>query len=145
MQLGPARQQGTTEDSTIRGVVTGSSGPEAGVWVIAETEELETPFRKIVVTDEMGRYLLPDLPDASYTLWARGYGLADSAPVVARSGGTVDLRTRDAETPQQAAEIYPANHWYSLLRLHGRTSFRAQATTAMALGRVYKPLGSGSI
>ena len=39
----------------IAGVVMGPSGPEAGVWVIAETDDLPTKFRKIVVTDERGK------------------------------------------------------------------------------------------
>jgi len=50
----------------IGGVVTGPSGPEAGVWVIAETDGLPTKFARIVVTDDQGRYLVPDLPAASY-------------------------------------------------------------------------------
>ena len=62
----------------IGGVVTSTRGPEAGVWVIAETEELKTPFIKIVVTDDAGRYVLPQLPTATYNVWVRGYGLADS-------------------------------------------------------------------
>ena len=53
----------------IGGVVTGPSGPEAGVWVIAETTELPTRFNRIVVTDDQGRYVLPDLPDATYDVW----------------------------------------------------------------------------
>ena len=36
----------------IGGVVTGVKGPEAGVWVIAETTDLPTKYAKIVVTDE---------------------------------------------------------------------------------------------
>jgi hypothetical protein len=44
------------------GVVRSSGGPEAGVWVIAETTDTSTKFRKIVVTDDQGRYLLPDHP-----------------------------------------------------------------------------------
>ena len=62
----------------LAGRVTGPSGPEAGVWVIAETRELPTPFAKIVVTDDQGRYLVPDLPAATYNVWVRGYGLVDS-------------------------------------------------------------------
>ena len=65
----------------IGGVVTSADGPEAGVWVIAETDDLPTKFRKIVVTDDRGRYVLPDLPEASYQLWVRGYGLVDSPRV----------------------------------------------------------------
>src|SRR4051812_46106199 len=59
----------------IGGVVTGPNGPEAGVWVIAETTDLPTKYAKIVVTDAAGRYLIPDLPRAAYRVWVRGYGL----------------------------------------------------------------------
>src|SRR5262245_30443634 len=62
----------------IGGVVASSKGPEGGVWVIAETTDLPTRFIKIVVTDDRGRYLLPDLPKANYNVWVRGYGLVDS-------------------------------------------------------------------
>jgi hypothetical protein len=57
-------------------VVTSRSRPEAGVWVIAETRELGTRFAKIVVTDDRGRFVLPDLPKAQYQVWVRGYGLS---------------------------------------------------------------------
>ena len=50
----------------LGGVVTSSKGPEAGVWVIAETTDLPTKYVKIVVTDDRGRYLVPDLPKANY-------------------------------------------------------------------------------
>src|SRR5918992_587202 len=63
----------------IGGVVTSPKGPEAGVWVVAETMELPTKFVKIVVTDDRGRYVVPDLPKANYSVWVRGYGLVDSA------------------------------------------------------------------
>ena len=69
--------------SAITGVVTSDAGPEAGVWVVAETRDLPTTFRKIVVTGDDGRFLLPELPGASYSVWVRGYGLLDSAPVTA--------------------------------------------------------------
>src|SRR5437867_330465 len=62
------------DNDDIGGVVTGANGPEAGVWVIAETTDLPTRFIRIVVTDDQGRYLLPDLPSASYNVWVRGYG-----------------------------------------------------------------------
>jgi hypothetical protein len=58
----------------IGGVVTGPSGPEAGVWVIAETTDLPTKFARMVVTDVQGRYVVPDLPKATYRVWVRGYG-----------------------------------------------------------------------
>src|SRR5262245_18223304 len=57
----------------IGGVVTGKHGPEASVWVIAETSELGTLFAKMVVTDDRGRYVIPDLPAATYRIWVRGY------------------------------------------------------------------------
>ena len=68
----------TVGDTDIGGVVSGPSGPEAGVWVIAETTDLPTKFARMVVTDDQGRYLIPDLPRANYQIWVRGYGLVDS-------------------------------------------------------------------
>src|SRR5215467_8787990 len=84
----------------IGGVVTSSKGPEAGVWVIAETKDLPTPFIKIVVTDDRGRYVLPDLPKATYSVWVRGYGLVDSAKVKAAPGKIVNLTATLAASPQ---------------------------------------------
>ena len=71
---------------TIRGIVTNGKTAEAGVWVIAETDDLPTKFAKIVVTDERGRFLIPELPKASYRVWVRGYGLVDSKKVKASPG-----------------------------------------------------------
>ncbi|WP_270934241.1 carboxypeptidase-like regulatory domain-containing protein [Falsiroseomonas oryzae] len=101
----------------IGGVVTGPNGPEAGVWVIAETTDLPTRFAKIVVTDERGRYLIPDLPAASYRVWVRGYGLVDSPRVEGTPGRALDLRATPAPTPAAAAEYYPGMYWYSMLRI----------------------------
>ena len=70
----------------IGGTVMGPAGPEAGVWVIAETEDLDTRYLKIVVTDDNGAFLIPDLPDAGYQVWVRGYGLDDSVKVAATPG-----------------------------------------------------------
>src|SRR4051812_22772857 len=77
----PAADTVRVDADDVGGVVTGASGPEAGVWVIAETSDLPTKFVKIVVTDDRGRYLLPDLPKATYNVWVRGYGLVDSPKV----------------------------------------------------------------
>src|SRR5689334_14994424 len=76
-------------DNDIGGKVTGAEGPEAGVWVIAETNDLPTKFVRIVVTDEQGRYLIPDLPKATYSVWVRGYGLVDSPKIRSMQGKTV--------------------------------------------------------
>src|SRR5690242_21495616 len=80
------------DNDVIGGVVTGAHGPEAGVWVIAETTGLPTPFAKIVVTDDHGRYVIPDLPQANYDVWVRGYGLVDSPRVVTKPGKIVNLQ-----------------------------------------------------
>ena len=114
--LGAVQEPGTVaEAADLRGVVRSPAGPEAGVWVIAETDDLDTLFRKIVVTGDDGRFLVPDLPAAAYRVWVRGYGLLDSEPVTARPGEAVALEARLAATPQEAAAVYPANYWYSLL------------------------------
>ena len=81
-------------EKDIGGVVSGPHGPEAGVWVIAETTELPTRFRRIVVTDDQGRYLVPDLPQADYSLWARGYGLIDSPKMRVKPGQRLDLAAK---------------------------------------------------
>src|SRR5690606_8389704 len=84
-------QSVTVDVDDIGGAVTGPNGPEAGVWVIAATRELSTPFVRIVVTDDRGRFLVPDLPDATYEVWVRGYGLVDSPKQQVRPGGTLEL------------------------------------------------------
>jgi hypothetical protein len=107
----------------IGGVVTSSKGPEAGVWVIAETTNLPTKFRKIVVTDDQGRYMLPELPNVTYKVWVRGYGLVDSKPVEAKPGKTLALTAVVAPTPQAAAQYYPADYWFSMLNIPPKTAF----------------------
>ena len=80
----------------ITGVVRSSQGPEAGVWVIAETKDLPTNFIKIVVTDDQGRFMVPELPAANYSVWVRGYGLVDSTPIQMKPAHDADHADRDA-------------------------------------------------
>src|SRR5213083_647814 len=113
----------------IGGVVTGPNGPEAGGWVIAETRDLPAKFVRIVVTDNRGRYLLPDLPKASYAVRVRGYGLIDSPKVPGQPGATLNLAAVAAPTPRAAAEYYPAGYWFSLMRVPDKSEF-ARSTGA---------------
>src|SRR6202158_4029801 len=119
-QSGPSAQMGSKEISVA---VTSSNGAEAGVWVIAETSDLPTKFRKIVVTDDAGRYLLPELPQANYKVWVRGYGLVDSKAVEATPGKTLALTAVIAPNPRAAAQYYPADYWFSLLKIPPKSAF----------------------
>src|SRR6202521_1061529 len=101
----------------IRGTVQSAHGAEAGIWVIAETQDFQTRFAKIVVTDETGRYLLPGLPKAKYSVWTRGYGLADSPKVAATPGQALDLTALVAPDAATAAKAYPAAYWYAMMRV----------------------------
>ena len=118
----PGAGQGATpavavDADDIGGVVTGARGPEAGVWVIAETRDLPTRLIKSVVTDDQGRYLVPDLPKGNYDVWVRGYGLVDSPKTQSSPGKTVNLKAVPAPNPRAAAEYYPAQYWFALLQL----------------------------
>jgi hypothetical protein len=105
------------DNDDIGGVVTGPRGPEAGVWVVAETRETATRLVKIAVTDDRGRYLIPDLPKANYDVWVRGYGLVDSAKVKTAPGKSLNLTAVAAPAPGAAAAYYPAQYWFSLLQV----------------------------
>jgi hypothetical protein len=112
----------------IQGTVRSATGPEAGVWVIAETKDLPTGFIKIVVTDDQGRYLLPELPAANYNVWVRGYGLADSKPVSSRpstanNAPALNLTTVAAKDKVEAAKVYPGNYWMSMLEPPAKSAF----------------------
>ena len=111
------------DSDDIGGVVSGPNGPEAGVWVIAETNDLDVRYIKSVVTDDEGRYVVPDLPDANYEVWARGYGLVDSAKTSTTPGELVDITAIPAPTPADAAQYYPAIYWYSMLNIPGPDEF----------------------
>ena len=113
----------------IGGVVTGPKGPEAGVWVIAETTDLPTRLIKTVVTDDKGRYVIPDLPKATYTVWARGYGLIDSAKTQCAPGKVVNITAVPAPDAKAAAQFYPSNYWFSLLQPPAKSEFPGTGPT----------------
>jgi hypothetical protein len=119
-QAAPAVSIGSTD---IGGVVTGPKGPEAGVWVIAETTDLPTKMNKIVVTDDQGRYVIPDLPKANYTVWARGYGLVDSAKTQSEPGKIINITAIPAPTEAAAAQYYPAIYWFAMLKIPDKSMF----------------------
>jgi hypothetical protein len=122
----------TVDPDDIGGVVTGPRGPEAGVWVVAETSDLPTRFVRIVVTDDEGRFLIPDLPEATYGVWVRGYGLVDSARVRAVRGTTLALAATPAPDARAAAEYYPAGFWLSLLEAPREDEFPGTGSNGIA-------------
>ena len=119
----PSQAAVAIDNDDIGGVVRGPSGPEAGVWVIAETRDLPTRFTRSVVTDDAGRYVLPDLPKAKYHIWVRGYGLVDSAKVDGEPGQHLDLSAVPAPDERAAADYYPAIYWYSMLKMPDADQF----------------------
>src|SRR5262245_34521021 len=119
-QTAPGISVGAAE---IGGVVTGPNGPEAGVWVIAETTDLPTKYAKIVVTDDQGRFVIPELPKAKYKVWVRGYGLVDSPKVDSEPGKLLNLRAVPAPNAAAAAEYYPAGYWYAMMRFPEKSEF----------------------
>src|SRR5881396_2586931 len=125
----------------IGGVVTGAKGPEAGVWVIAETRDTPTRLIKSVVTDDQGRYLLPDLPKANYDVWVRGYGLVDSPKVKASPGRNLNLTAVPAPGPRAAADYYPAQYWFSLLQVPPKNDFPGTGPTGNGISPGIKSQG----
>ena len=107
----------------VGGKVTGPNGPEAGVWVIAETTDLPTKFAKMVVTNDQGQFVIPQLPAAKYKIWARGYGLVDSDKQDVVPGKTIDLTAKPAPNEAAAAEYYPGMYWYSMLKIPAESEF----------------------
>lgn len=117
------------DSDDLGGAVRSDNGPEAGVWVIAETTDLPTKFVRIVVTDDRGRYLLPDLPKATYSVWVRGYGLVDAPKVQSTPGRTLNLTAVVARDPRAAAEYFPAGYWFSLLEAPAKSEFPGTGPT----------------
>src|SRR2546427_4371216 len=135
-QRAPAAVQLGNAD--LGGVVTSSKGPEAGVWVIAETADLPTKFAKVVVTDDLGRYLIPELPKASYNVWVRGYGLVDSPKVKTEIGRQLNLTAVPAPSSAAAAEYYPGVYWYSLLQIPSKSEFPGTGVNGNGIREVMK-------
>src|SRR5688500_17426164 len=125
----------------LAGTVTGASGPEAGVWVIAQTTDLPTPFVRIVVTDDRGRYLVPDLPKANYNVWVRGYGLVDSPKTQTTPGKNLNLKAVAASSPAAAAQYYPAAHWLSLMEIPAASEFPGTGDTGNGISPNMKSQG----
>jgi hypothetical protein len=112
-----AQTQVAIDPDDIGGTVRSAGGPEAGVWVVAESDDFDTRFFKVVVTDGDGRYVVPDLPAADYQVWVRGYGLADSPKRTARPGDLLDLEALVAPDESVAAQVYPAAAWFAMVHL----------------------------
>src|SRR4029079_13698522 len=119
-------------DDDLAGVVRSPHGPEAGVWVIAETSDLGTKFVRIVVTDDAGRYLMPGLPKATYRVWVRGYGLVDSAAVTSTPGRTLNLDAVPAPDARAAAAYYPAGYWFSMLHVPPARDFPGKSAKRLS-------------
>ncbi|NJN51078.1 MAG: carboxypeptidase regulatory-like domain-containing protein [Gammaproteobacteria bacterium] len=113
----PVAEVASPADFITGRVTSAPDMPEAGVWVIAQTDRLPTPFRKIVVTNDAGHFVLPDLPAVQYDIWVRGYGLVDSARMQAAPGASLELTVSTAPDAQAAAAIYPASYWLSLFEV----------------------------
>ena len=118
----------------IGGLVAAQGGPEAGVWVIAETTDLPTRFARIVVTDDAGRFLIPDLPHARYQVWVRGYGLVDSPKVASYPGQRLNLKAEPAPSERAAAAYYPGVYWYSMLRIPPPAEFPGTGDKGNGIG-----------
>jgi len=135
LELGSQQKAAVPIDKDdIGGVVTSATGPEAGVWVIAETTALPTKFAKIVVTDDQGRYVIPDLPKANYDIWVRGYGLVDSPKVKAVPGKTLNLKAVVAPSENAAAQYYPAIYWYAMLKIPDKSLFPGTGEKGNGMG-----------
>jgi len=126
------------DEDDIGGVVTSRFGPEAGVWVIAETTDLATRFAKIAVTDERGRYVVPDLPKASYRVWVRGYDLVDSPKIASEPGKILNLTAVTAPSLAEAAQYYPAAYWYSMVKIPDQSRFPGTGDKGNGIPEAFK-------
>jgi len=126
---GQAAAPPAIDNDDIGGVVTGAQGPEAGVWVIAETRTTPTRLIRSVVTDDRGRYVVPDLPAGEYDVWVRGYGLVDSPKVKSTPGKIVNIKAVPAPDKKSAAQYYPAQYWYAMMQMPPKSDFPGTGPT----------------
>src|SRR5688500_13399927 len=113
----------------------GAAGPEVVVWLVAGTKDRPTTFIKIGVTGDGGRFTVPELPAANYSVWVRGYGLVDSTPVMMKPSATaVTLRANPAKTPQEAAKVYPADYWLAMLEPPAKSEFPGTGPQGNGIG-----------
>ena len=112
-----AQQAVAVGATDMGGIVVGAAGPEAGVWVIAETAELPTKFARIVVTDNSGRYLIPDLPAANYSVWVAvmAWWIRPSSPQ--SRGQLLNHTAVPAPNEAAAAHYYPSIYWYAMMEI----------------------------
>ena len=141
----PRAQQQTAaavaiDSDDIGGVVTGPGGPEAGVWVIAETRDLGVRYIKSVVTDDRGRYVVPDLPPANYSVWVRGYGLVDSAKIASEPGRQLNITAVRAPDEAAAAALLSGDLLVLDAADPGRGSVRREERYSRRASR--RPIGS---
>src|SRR4029453_10549565 len=83
-------------------------------------------------TDARGRYVVPDLPKASYSVWVRGYGLVDSPKVTAAPGKNLNLTAVAAPNPRAAAQYYPAGYWLSMMQVPDKSEFPGTGANGIA-------------
>src|SRR5262249_44830229 len=113
----------TVGESDLGGGGSGPNGAPAGGWGVAGTPHPPPKIAQMVATDDQGRYVLPDLPKANYTVWVRGYGLVDSPKLQSTPGKILNLNAVPAPNAAAAAEYYPAIYWYSMLKVPDKSEF----------------------
>ncbi|MEQ8810786.1 MAG: hypothetical protein RIE59_17070, partial [Imperialibacter sp.] len=62
-------------------------------------------------------------PDATYSIWVRGYGLIDSPKKEGKPGSAIDLEAVAAPDAKAAAAYYPGGYWFSLLHVPDKQNF----------------------
>ena len=134
---GRLQAQRRNPDGYISGTVRSSNGPEAGVWVIAETKDLPTNFIKIVVTGDAGVFVAPSCRRRPITSGQRVRSRrleAGSVKVDSTTPSSPDLTltATPAATPQEAAKVYPGNYWLSLPSRLVKSEFPAPVPRATA-------------